>query len=616
MQLKIYFRLLSYATPFWSKAIPYAIFTVLSVVFGLVNFTLLKPLLDVLFSNPALTETQTFSAPTYELTLGNSVSYLLDWFNYYLYNQTQTQGKYEALKFVCWVLISSVFFSNVFKYLSTAIVESLRITTVQNIRNAAFQKVVNMPLSFISNERKGDLIARLTVDVNEVEHSVTNTMVEIFKGPVTLIASIIWLFTISVKLTLFSFVMIPVSGIIIGYIVKQLRRTAIDSQQQQGQLISTLDETLGGMRVVMAFNAIDYVVEKFKVQNTRLANLIISIIKKKELASPVSEFMGSLVVVMILLYGGNLVLSNSPELDTSSFITYVVVFSQVMRPAKALLTTFGNIQRGLAAGTRVLEIVDREPEIKDAPTAMEKAKLVEGLEFRNVTFSYGEREVLKNVSFKIPKGKTVALVGPSGSGKSTIADLIPRFYDIKEGEILIDGVNIKTIKLNSLRGLMGVVTQESVLFNDTIFNNISFGKANASLSEVENAAKAANAHNFILETENGYQTPIGDRGGKLSGGQRQRLAIARAIFANSEIMILDEATSALDTESERLVQEALTNLLTGRTSLIIAHRLSTITHADEIIVLNEGEIVERGTHQELVSNGGLYARLSSMQQIT
>jgi subfamily B ATP-binding cassette protein MsbA len=422
------------------------------------------------------------------------------------------------------------------------------------------------------------------------------------------------LFYISPKLTFYSLLIIPVSAFIISRIVKRLKQQAIASQQTYGTMISYLDEALSGIKIIKAFNATGFIKNRFDKENVKYSSITRSMAKRQQLASPVSEFLGVVMVICILLYGGNLILNeHSGILDAASFISYIAIFSQVMRPAKAISDSFSNIHQGIAAGERVLALIDEKPLIVDAPDAIAIAGFNDCLEFKNVSFAYEEKAILSGINLRIPKGKTVALVGPSGGGKSTLMDLIPRFMEPRSGEILVDGKNIQALTADSLRALMGVVNQESILFNDTIFNNIAFGKTNTTMEQVVAAAHIANAHNFIIESENGYQTNIGDRGTKLSGGQRQRICIARAVLNNPPIMLLDEATSALDTESEKLVQDALNNLMKNRTSLIIAHRLSTIQNADMIVVLENGKIVEQGDHQQLIANNGVYRRLIDMQ---
>lgn len=600
--MKTYFRLLSFAKPIEKFAIPYFIYTILCVVFSTLNFALLIPLLSTLFS----TETSEVLQPGewYDL---------LHNFNYYTQQANTHYGVYGALKFVCTILIASVLLSNVFKYFSQRVMENMRIHTLLNLRKAVFNNVMDLHLGYFSNERKGNIIAKISGDVQVVQYSVTGTLQVLFKEPLQLLAYLITLFAISVKLTLFSITVIPLSAFIIAKIVKRLKEQARLSQESYGTMLSYLDEALSGIKIIKAFNAADFIKQNFHAENTRYSKIGRSIAKRQQLASPVSEFLGVLMVSILVLYGGELVLSGQSELNAAMFITYIGIFSQVMRPAKAISDSFSGINQGLAAGERVLELIDTKPAIADDIKAVNIEKFQENITLQDVSFAYADKIVLKHINLTIPRGKTVALVGPSGGGKSTLMDLLPRFIEPKSGKILIDGVPIPHIKTASLRSLLGIVNQESILFNDTIFNNIAFANPNATEAAVIAAAKIANAHKFIMETEHGYQTNIGDRGTKLSGGQKQRLCIARAVFANPPIMLLDEATSALDTESEKLVQDALNNLMKNRTSLVIAHRLSTIQNADIIVVLEHGEIVEQGTHSELIANNGLYKRLTDMQ---
>jgi len=608
--MKLYFRLLSYCRPLGNFAIPYVLFTILAIIFGLLNYTLIIPLLNVLFGIvPDSQLKQMLVKPEFSL----DPHYVMDLFNYY-FAKSSLENKFGALQYVCGVIIVSFLVSNTFKYLSTRMVERLKMRTIRNLRNACFDKITSLHLGHFSTNRKGDIMGRIISDVGEVEGSVTSTLAVIFKEPVTLLFYFITLFILSAKLTLFTLVVIPLSGLIISMIVKKLKKDAKDASESFGRLISLIDETLSGIRVIKGFNAERFMNKKFTVENNHYTHLNRKMAMRRELASPFSEFSGVLVVSFILLYGGSLALSKDPNITPSVLITYLAIYSQVLRPAKALSTSFTSLNRGLAAGERVLGLIDTPNPILEKENAEVLKKFDSGIEFKNVHFSYGNKKVLNHVNFKIEAGKMVALVGPSGGGKSTIADLIPRFYDPQEGQILIDGIDLKDCSPESLRSKMGIVTQESILFNDTIFNNIAFSKTDATEEEVIRAAKIANAHDFILGTEHGYQTIIGDRGVRLSGGQKQRLSIARAVLKNPPILILDEATSALDTESEKLVQEALNNLMKNRTTLVIAHRLSTIQSADEILVIQNGQIVERGSHSELLEiNKGIYQKLNFMQ---
>ncbi len=601
--MKTYFRLLSFAKPIEKFAIPYVIATILSVVFNTLNLALLAPLLNTLFNK----NTQHIMAKP------ESWLSVIDTFNYYAYRATVDYGIDGALKFVCLTIVISVFLSNLFRYLSQRIMENLRIHTLLNLRKAVFNNVMDLQLGYFSNERKGDIISKIASDVQVVQFSVTGTLQVVFKEPFQLIAYVVMLFLISYKLTLFSLLVIPVSAFIISRIVKSLKQQATESQQSYGNMISYLDEALSGIKIIKAFNATAFIKQKFSTENNNYSRIIRSMARRQQMASPVSEFLGVSMVAGIVLYGGSLIIAGTSALKAADFIVYIALFSQVMRPAKAISDAFSNIHSGIAAGERVLDLIDEKPKITDATDAVFIDSFSDCIRLENVSFAYNEKEVLKEVSLTIPKGKNVALVGPSGGGKSTLMDLLPRFIEPISGKILIDGKDIQHIKTDSLRALMGFVNQESILFNDTIFNNIAFAKPNATQAEVEAAARIANAHEFILQTENGYQTNIGDRGSKLSGGQKQRISIARAVLSNPPIMLLDEATSALDTESEKLVQDALNNLTKNRTSLIIAHRLSTIQNADEIVVLENGRIAEQGNHQQLINQNGLYKRLIDMQ---
>lgn len=605
--MKTYFRLLSFAKPIEKFAIPYVIATILSIVFGTLNLTLLVPLFETLMpADPngvkTLTDTATSS---FDIT-----GQLRDFVNH----SKNTNGISQTLTYVCLAIVGSVLISNIFRYLSQRYMEDLRVHTLLNLRKTVFNNVMDLHVGFFNNERKGDIISKVASDVQVVQFTVTNTLQVVFKEPLTLIFYVLVLLSISVKLTLFSLLVIPISAFIISKIVKRIKQQAKEAHESFAKMIGFLDEALSGIKIIKAFNGSERTKDKFHKENVFYSNLNRKMVRRQQLGSPVSEFLGVVMVALIVWYGGNLIISNQPDaLSTSQFIAYIALFSQVMRPAKALTDSFSGIHTGIAAGERVLDLIDTKPDLTNKVNANAIDKFSNALELDNVSFSYGDKQVLKNISLTIAKGKTVALVGPSGGGKSTLMDLIPRFHDPKTGTLKIDGIDYKDLTVESIRSKMGTVNQESFLFNDTIFNNIAFGKPEATEEEVIAAAKIANAHEFILNTENGYQSFVGDRGNKLSGGQKQRVCIARAVLANPPIMLLDEATSALDTESEKLVQEALNNLMQNRTSIVIAHRLSTIQQADLIVVIDKGEIAESGNHQELISHNGLYKRLIDMQ---
>ena len=610
--MKTYIRILKYADSIKQFAFPYFILSLLASLFGILNFTLLAPLLDIIFNGVKDIDLQSHSE---KIAFSFSINYFKYTFYYYFYQVISLYGRLGALKFACGAIVVSVILANIFRYLSQRVLKTVEAQTIASLRQAVFEKTMKLHFGFFNNERKGNLMAHLTTDVQEVENSIGRAFTAAIKEVFTLIMYFITLFNMSVKLTLFSLIILPLSSGIIALISRKLRRAARDVQSLQSSMVSTLDEVFGGMRIVKGFNAEQVVSEKFRKENYSYKDAVLRMVYRQEMTSPLSEAMGVSVVAGILLYGGSLVIANDGSLTASSFIAFIILFSQVMRPAKSISDAFSTVQRGIASSERILKLIDTVPAIQDAVDAVDIQDFNQEIEFKNVSFSYETgRKVLDNISFKIQKGKTIALVGTSGGGKSTIADLVPRFYDPTEGQILVDGVDVKHIKIQSLTKQIGIVTQESILFNDTVFNNITFG-SQATESQVIEAAKVANAHIFVSQLSDGYQTTIGDRGGRLSGGQRQRLSIARAVLKNPPILILDEATSALDTESEKLVQEALTHLMQNRTTLVIAHRLSTIQHADEILVINKGKIVERGTHEELLKNdNGFYRKLNSMQE--
>ena len=598
-------QLLRYIRKYWGFATLNVLFNVLSVVFSLFSLTMIIPFLQLLFDQTKLVR----EAPEFAMNTDS----LLAYFNYLISKIIIEKGEVDALLFISLIVVALFFIKNLFRYLAMYYLAPLRNGVVQDIRNEIYRRILILPLAYFSEQRKGDIMSRITNDVNNVEWSIMQSLEMLFREPISIVFFLVTLIVISPTLTVFVAILLPVTALLIAQIGKSLRRTSTKGQNKLGVILSIVEETISGLRIIKGFNAIKIADEKFSVQNAALTRIMNRLYRKRDLASPLSEFLSTIVLVVILWFGGQLVLSDAAGLPATVFIFYVVVFSQLIVPVKAFTVAYYNVQKGIASAERIDEIVNAEEVIEEKPDALEINEFKDYIEYKNVNFAYQSEPVLSNINLKIEKGRMIALVGASGSGKSTMVDLLPRFYDCTAGEIVIDGITIKDLRIDHLRGLMGIVTQETILFNDTVFNNIAFGMTHVKDEDVIAAAKIANAHEFIEKIPEGYQTNIGDRGIKLSGGQRQRISIARAVLKNPPIMILDEATSALDTESERLVQDALIKLMKNRTSVVIAHRLSTIQYADEIIVLDKGRIVERGSHLQLIGQNGIYKRLCDMQ---
>ncbi|PKP05931.1 MAG: antibiotic ABC transporter ATP-binding protein [Bacteroidetes bacterium HGW-Bacteroidetes-5] len=605
--MKTFLRLLEFARPhrkFWPR---YLIVSILSVIFGIVYYALLEPLLTVLF----LPENIDLTATLPQFTL--SVDYFKSAFRFYLGNFMQNYGLLTGLVYVCLVLILTSFISNLLRYLSQRILVSMRTHIMRNVRRELFKKITKLHIGYFNTHRKGDILSSISNDVTEVQNGVANSFHILFREPLLIIGFLAVLFYMSPKLTAVTLLTLPISVFFIGRLSRKLRSEASEAQSMMGRIVSYFEEALSGARIIKAFNAQKYVNKSFQVSNETHRLITKKMFNRQELASPLSEFLGVSVTAAVLFYGGYLQMRGELGMDMPSFVVYISFYYKVLEPAKVISNAYANLQRGLASGERLFAILDIEPAIKKSANPLTVSEFKDKIEFRDVSFKYLNEPVLKGINLTITKGKTIALVGPSGAGKSTLADLIPRFYDVTSGQILLDNNDIRDYEPKELISLMGIVTQEAILFNDSVYNNITFGLEGVTKEDVERAAKIANAHEFIVNLESGYETNIGDRGANLSGGQRQRLAIARAVLKNPPILILDEATSALDTESEKLVQEALTNLMKNRTSIVIAHRLSTIQHADEIVVIKDGSIVERGSHKDLIDNGGLYSHLCQLQ---
>ena len=604
--MKQFFEILGFAKNYRNNVIQNILFNFLTSLFSLFSFAAIAPFLAILFK----TIDQNVVKPE-KFVLSSQG--LLNQMNYFLSTYVAENGSEAALLLFCGVIIFMFLLKNATTYFATYHLAKVRSGVVRDIRKAIYNKVLQLPMSFFTTERKGNILSKSTNDIQEIEKSILGALEMVFRDPPKFFLYLITLFIMSWKLTLFVIILLPISGFLISRIAKSLKRKAKRGQSKLGDVLTLLEETLSGIRIIKAFNAESEIGGKFNKENDTHFRINTKIQRRQALASPLSEFMGAILISLILWFGGRMVLSPEPTLTGEFFITFIVIFSQLISPAKSFSTAFFKIQKGAASLDRIKELLQEDLKVKEVENPKTLNDFSQTIEFKNVNFKYDQELVLKNVNLKINKGEMVALVGPSGGGKSTLADMLPRFYDPTDGEILIDGENLKNLKIEDIRNQMGIVTQESILFNDSVFNNITLGSDETREEPVIEAAKIANAHEFITQTKNGYNSKVGERGGKLSGGQRQRLSIARAVFKNPPILILDEATSALDTESEKQVQEALDNLMENRTTLVIAHRLSTIQHADKIVVIENGEIVQVGKHDELVTQEGVYKKLFDLQ---
>lgn len=603
-------KILKYSKPYIKFAWLNILFNILYAVFNVLSVLGFIPVLGILFGK----EEKVYQQPTYK-GITNLFDFVQGSLNFKVTQLMESGGIDKALLFICILSFSLFFFKNLFRYLASFVLVFFRNGIVKDLRDALYSKIIQLPIAYFSEKRKGDIISRMTTDVQEIEFSYIRSLESIVREPLTIILTLISMFAISAKLTLFVFLLLPISGYLISAVSKKLKANSMLAQKESGRFLSFIEETLTGLRIIKGFNAEEKISKKFTNSTTKFKVLMNSVLHRKTLASPMSEFLGSATIIAILWFGGRLVLSENSSMQPQEFFGYIGLFYLVLNPAKAISTTFYEIQKGTASAERIFKILETKNSIVDEPNATEKTSFNKCITFDNISFKYKEKYVLKDFSLTIKKGQTVALVGQSGSGKSTLANLITRFYDVNKGVIKIDEVDIKTITQKSLRNLMGIVSQDSILFNDTVYNNISLGVDNAKLNDVIDAAKIANAHEFIVNLPDEYETNIGDSGNTLSGGQKQRLSIARAVLKNPPIMVLDEATSALDTESEQLVQAALEKMMENRTSLVIAHRLSTIQKADLIVVLKQGKIVEQGKHEELLAEKGEYYKLVTMQSL-
>ncbi len=604
--MKEFLRLISYIKPYKRYAFLNVFFNVMTIVFSIFSLAMIIPFLKLIVGVESLVD----NAPPFELF--NKDTWMPNLY-VYMSDMIQNTGPQRVLLIISIAIIILFFLKNLFRYMALYILAPLRNGVIRDLRNQIYSKIIRLNMGFFSNRKKGDIIARATNDVQDVEWTIMGSLEILFRDSITVVAFMATLFVINAKLTIIMLTVLPIAGFVIAKIAKSLRKKSLKALNMNGILMSYLDEGISGLRIIKAFNAVKYSENKFNNHNYNYSKVMISVFRREDLSAPISEFFGIIVMAVVLWYGGSLILKQEGTMDGPTFVFYITLFSQVIPSVKSFSSGYYRIQKGIASAQRIWELVDAHNPIVDKENALSKKQFESNIEYRDLHFSYEDDIILNHINLTIEKGKTIAIVGASGAGKSTLVDLLPRFYDPQEGSLMIDGINIKDIYINDLRSMMGIVNQESILFNDTIFNNIAFGKPEASEAEVIEAAKVANAHEFILQTPEGYQTLIGDRGSKLSGGQKQRISIARAVLKNPPIMILDEATSSLDTESERLVQLALENLMKNRTSIVIAHRLSTIKNADEIVVMDKGCIVEQGSHEVLLAQNGIYRKLHDLQ---
>ena len=608
--MKNFIKILRYLKSYWHFVGLNMLFNLLSILFSLVSFAFFIPVLEILFK---MREPVTVAPDPVTWSNVTDSGVLTSNFYYHIEQMIGQVGDMQALLYIAFIIVAMFFLKNLFRYFANFFLAPIRNGVVRDIRNELYHKILILPLAYYSDQRKGDLMARMTTDVQEVEWSLMSSVEIIFRDPITIIAYLITMFVISPSLSVFILVLLPVTAFVIGRIGRTLKRTSKKGQHKMGELQSLMEETMDGLRIIKAFNAIGPSDRNFQKTNNRYNQLMTRLYRKRDLASPLSELLGVIVIVIVLWYGGNIILSPEGGLSASVFLVYLGIFSQVLNPAKSISKATYNIQKGAASVERIESVLNADEVIVEKPDALPVTSFEKSIDLYGVCFSYENEPVLKDISLTIPKGKTIALVGPSGGGKSTLINLLPRFYDVDSGVVSVDGKPIKDLRIDDVRALMGVVSQDTILFNDSVLHNIALGEQTIDKERAIEAAKVANAHEFIAQLPEGYDTNIGDKGVKLSGGQKQRLSIARAVYKNPPVMLLDEATSALDTESERLVQNALENLMTNRTSVVIAHRLSTIRNADEIVVIEKGEIIERGTHDDLYARNGMYTRLCKMQ---